>query len=172
MSSDKTVGKKVQVSKDIDSKETLQLKQISEQERELYYKSAENAYLKQVNILNAGKPVTSARDKTIIINTLRQSYTLSVLLLAANMKRSTYHYNNRQLNKVDKYAEVKIAILDIYEKSNKTYGYPRITKALNKLGYTYDRKTVYKLMKELNIILPKKWEPVKNKPAVSTPFFD
>ena len=156
MSSDKTVGKKVQVSKDIDSKETLQLKQISEQERELYYKSAENAYLKQVNILNAGKPVTSARDKTIIINTLRQYYTLSVLLLVANMKRSTYHYNHRQLNKADKYAEVKIIILDIYEKSNKTYGYPRITKALNKLGYTYDRKTVYKLMKELNIILPKK----------------
>ena len=74
-----------------------------------------------------------------------------MLLLVANMKRSTYHYNHRQLNKADKYAEVKIIILDIYEKSNKTYGYPRITKALNKLGYTYDRKTVYKLMKELNI---------------------
>ena len=55
------------------------------------------------------------------------------------------------LSKIDKYASAKTAILEIYEKSNKTYGYPRISKALEKLGYTYDRKTVYKLMKELKI---------------------
>ncbi len=67
------------------------------------------------------------------------------------MKRSTYYYNVKKPAALDKYAEVKASILEIYEKSNKTYGYPRITKALEKLGYTYDRKTVYKLMKELKI---------------------
>ena len=67
------------------------------------------------------------------------------------MKRNTYYYNVKKPAALDKYAEVKASILEIYEKSNKTYGYPRITKALEKLGYTYDRKTVYKLMKELKI---------------------
>ncbi len=67
------------------------------------------------------------------------------------MKRSTYYYNVKKPAALDKYAEVKASILEIYEKSNKTYGYPRISKALEKLGYTYDRKTVYKLMKELKI---------------------
>ena len=67
------------------------------------------------------------------------------------MKRSTYYYNVKKPAALDKYAEVKTSILEIYEKSNKTYGYPRITKVLEKLGYTYDKKTVAKLMKELNI---------------------
>ena len=82
---------------------------------------------------------------------LRQYYKLDTLLLASNMKRSTYYYNIKSLSKIDKYASAKTAILEIYEKSNKTYGYPRISKVLEKLGYTYDRKTVYKLMKELKI---------------------
>ena len=67
------------------------------------------------------------------------------------MKRSTYYYNVKKPVALDKYAEVKASILEIYEKSNKTYGYPRITKVLEKLGYTYDKKTVAKLMNELNI---------------------
>ena len=67
------------------------------------------------------------------------------------MKRSTYYYNVKKPAALDKYAEVKASILEIYEKCNKTYGYPRITKVLEKLCYTYDRKTVYKLMKELKI---------------------
>lgn len=82
---------------------------------------------------------------------LRQYYKLDTLLLVSNMKRSTYYYNIKSLSKIDKYASAKTAILEIYEKSNKTYGYSRISKALEKLGYTYDRKTVYKLMKELKI---------------------
>ncbi len=43
------------------------------------------------------------------------------------MKRSTYYYNVKKPAALDKYAEVKASILEIYEKSNKTYGSPRIT---------------------------------------------
>ena len=59
---------------------------------------------------------------------LRQYYKLDTLLLVSNMKRSTYYYNIKMLSKIDKYASAKTAILEIYEKSNKTYGYPRISK--------------------------------------------
>ena len=48
------------------------------------------------------------------------------------MKRSTYYYNVKKPAALDKYAEVKASILEIYEKSNKTYGYPRISKAREK----------------------------------------
>lgn len=46
---------------------------------------------------------------------------------------------------------MKEEILRIYEESNRIYGYPRITEELKKLGFTYNRKTIYKLMKALNI---------------------
>ena len=62
---------------------------------------------------------------------------------------------------MDKYAAVKEEIIRIYEQSNKIYGYPRITEELKKLGFTYNRKTIYKLMQQLNIssiIMPKKEE--------------
>ena len=60
-------------------------------------------------------------------------YSLDILLSVSNMKRSTYYYNIKSLSKIDKYASAKTAILETYEKSNKTYGYPRISKALEKL---------------------------------------
>ena len=56
---------------------------------------------------------------------------------------------------------MKEEIIRIYEQSNKIYGYPRITEELKKLGFTYNRKTIYKLMQQLNIssiIMPKKEE--------------
>ena len=60
-------------------------------------------------------------------------YSLDILLSVSNMKRSPYYYNVKKPAVLDKYASAKTAILEIYEKSNKTYGYPRISKALEKL---------------------------------------
>lgn len=76
---------------------------------------------------------------------------MKILLSVSNTKRSTYYYNANRANREDKYAAVKLAIMDIYEKSNKTYGYPRITKELEKIGYHYNKKTIYKLMQEMGI---------------------
>ncbi len=51
----------------------------------------------------------------------------------------------------DKYEEVKKAIQEIYKKNQKAYGYRRIALDLRSIGYKISLKTVYKLMKSLNI---------------------
>ena len=118
------------------------------------YKSPNNKHLQFVKDINNQAEVCEeykAMKARIAELEKELYYSLDILLSVSNMKRSTYYYNVKKPAALDKYAEVKASILEIYEKSNKTYGYPRISKALEKLGYTYDRKTVYKLMKELKI---------------------
>ncbi|MDD2492956.1 MAG: IS3 family transposase [Bacilli bacterium] len=66
--------------------------------------------------------------------------------------KSIYYYYEHQ-NETDKYHDIKILISEIFEASNKTYGYRRIKLALQnfyqiKISY----KTVVKLMKDLHII--------------------
>ncbi|SIW07566.1 transposase [Mucispirillum schaedleri ASF457] len=118
------------------------------------YKSPNNKHLHFVkDINNQAEVCEEYKSMKARIAELEKElyYSLDILLSVSNMKRSTYYYNVKKPAALDKYAEVKASILEIYEKPNKTYGYPRITKVLEKLGYTYDRKTVYKLMKELKI---------------------
>ena len=132
-----------------ESEEVKQLKaRIAELEKRAVLQISGECIFKKAGCLNAGKETESTRAKTQIITALRQEYDLDILLTISDTKRSTYYYNLEQLNSVDKYAAVKTAILDIYEKSNKTYGYPRITEELKKIGYKYNQKTIYKLMKE------------------------
>lgn len=62
-----------------------------------------------------------------------------------------YYYEHQKEN--DKYQEIKILITEIFEGSNKTYGYRRIKLALqNFYSVNIAYKTVRKLMKELHII--------------------
>lgn len=73
------------------------------------------------------------------------------LVEVANIPRSTYYYWEKQLNKADKYADVKEAITVIYHEHKGRYGYRRITKELKKHGFTHDPKTILRLMNELGL---------------------
>ena len=69
------------------------------------------------------------------------------------MPSSTYHYNISASKKADKNAEVKDAIKEIYDENQGRYGMDRITPELAKRDskLSRDRKTVGKLMKEMNL---------------------
>ena len=67
------------------------------------------------------------------------------------MPRSTYYYYLKQLNKEDKYKEIKEQIVAIYHENKGRYGYRRITLELKNIGYTINHKTVLKLMKLLGL---------------------
>ena len=73
-------------------------------------------------------------------------------LKISGLPNSAYYYYEHHPTK-DKYHDIKILISEIFEASNKTYGYRRIKLALQnfyevKIAY----KTVVKLMKELHIV--------------------
>ena len=67
------------------------------------------------------------------------------------MSRSTFYYHLKNLNKPDKYKEVKDEILSIFHENKGRYGYRRITLELRNRGYKINHKTVYRLMKVLGL---------------------
>lgn len=73
------------------------------------------------------------------------------LVEVANIPRSTYYYWEKRLNQVDKYETVKEAIKIIYQEHKGRYGYCSFTKELKKYGFTYDPKTINRLMNKMGL---------------------
>ena len=57
------------------------------------------------------------------------------LIKVAGIKRSTYYYWVKQLDRPDKYAEIKEVIQEIYNEHKGRYGYRRITLELRNRNY-------------------------------------
>lgn len=87
-----------------------------------------------------------------MIQKLRQTYPLALLLSIAQLPRATFYYHLKQNGKQDKYSVVKEQITAIYSENKGRYGYRRITDELHNRGYIINHKTVQRLMKELGII--------------------
>ncbi len=70
------------------------------------------------------------REKTLLVDALRQTYGLSELLAELGLARSSYFYHRARLRVSDKYDGVRRAITDIFELNHRCYGYRRIRAAL------------------------------------------
>lgn len=64
--------------------------------------------------------------------------------------RSTYYYYLKQKD-VDKYADLKQEIVEVFNQHKGRYGYRRILAILTSKGYTINHKTVQKLMNSLGL---------------------
>lgn len=69
----------------------------------------------------------------------------------ADIARSTYYYWVKQMDRPDKYSEVKEAIQHIFDEHKGRYGYRRITCELSNRGFLLNHKTVRRLMNELGL---------------------
>ena len=87
-----------------------------------------------------------------MIQTLRQTFPLTVLLSVAQIPRATYYYHTKRQAEPDKYNKVKEEIAVIYDENKGRYGYRRITTELHNRGYTINHKTVQRLMKEIGLV--------------------
>ena len=87
-----------------------------------------------------------------MIQKLRQTFSLSILVSVAQISRSTYYYHAKQQTRPDKYAEVKNGIAVIYHENKGRYGYRRITAELHRQGFRLNHKTVQRLMKGLGLV--------------------
>ncbi len=73
------------------------------------------------------------------------------LLKLANIAKSTFYYHLNNLNKEDKYKELKDEIFSIFHENKGRYGYRRITLELKNRGYKINHKTVSRLMNMLGL---------------------
>lgn len=87
------------------------------------------------------------KEKTIIINALRDQYQLKVLLKSLKLAKSSYFYQLSALSK-NKYARIKERINEIFNCSYQSYGYRRIKKSLENEGTVISEKVIRRLMRE------------------------
>lgn len=88
------------------------------------------------------------REKTQLVDALRAVYTLTELLCELDLPRSSYFYHRARLEVADKYAEVRQAMTDIFERNYRCYGYRRIHASLSDQSVSISEKVVRRLMKQ------------------------
>lgn len=88
----------------------------------------------------------------MVIQELRQEYSLAMLLEIAQLPRSTFYYHLKQQGKQDKYAHAKEVIKEIFHENKGRYGYRRVTDELHNREIDLNHKTVQHLMKEMGLV--------------------
>ena len=78
-------------------------------------------------------------------------FRLDLLLEVARLPRSTYYYQLKELDELDKYKEFKTEIQAIFTEHKGNYGYRRVTLELRNRGFVVNHKKVQRLMKILGL---------------------
>jgi len=97
----------------------------------------------------------SNREKTLLIDALKEHYGLSELLAQLDLARSSYFYHRARAAVGDKYLEVRQSITDIFESNHRCYGYRRLQASLTRQDVAISEKVVQRLMKQESLVVPK-----------------
>lgn len=127
--------------------------QVESLRRDIRQLQLEHDILKKANeLLKKGLGIDpqllSNREKTMLVDALRQTYTLPELLVALSLARSCYFYHRARLLAADKYAGVRRVITDIFKLNHHCYGYRRIRAALGRQQVFLSEKVVRRLMRQ------------------------
>lgn len=95
----------------------------------------------------------SNREKTLLVDALKDAYQLAELLAALDLPRSSYYYNLEVLQRPDKYAKARQEIVMIFESNYRCYGYRRIGECLRREGSWFSEKVVRRLMAEEGLVV-------------------
>ncbi len=95
----------------------------------------------------------SNREKTLLVDALKDLYQLSDLLAQLRLARSSYFYHRARMRVTDKYLTIRQNITEIFEANRRCYGYRRLQASLAKQCVTISEKVVQRLMKQENLIV-------------------
>ena len=130
--------------------EKNELSKVEQLEKELEYLRAEKCSLKKVE---GDKVKTiSNEEKTKIVEELKQTHRLNILLKILGLSRSSYYYTKNKEDKDKKNKNIEEAILLIQEKNKYRYGYRRITLELKNMGFVVNHKKVLRLTRKLGVL--------------------
>ena len=97
----------------------------------------------------------SNREKTLLIDALKEHYGLPKLLGQLGLARSSYFYHRVRAAAGDKYLEVRQSITEIFESNHRCYGYRRLQASLTRQDVTISEKVVQRLMKQESLVVAK-----------------
>ena len=127
-------------------------------ERDIRRLQLEHDLLKKANeLLKKGLGVSpqllSNREKTLLVDALKHTYTLAELLVELNLARSSYFYHRARQRIPDKYAEIRTVLSEVFHGNHRCYGYRRMRAALGRRKFTISEKVVQRLMKQECLIV-------------------
>ena len=122
-------------------------------ERDIRRLQLEHDLLKKANeLLKKGLGVDpqllSNREKTLLVDALKNTYAIAELLAELQLARSSYFYHCTRLRSPDKYADARVAIADVFQSNHRCYGYRRMHAALGRRLLHISEKVVQRLMKQ------------------------
>ena len=134
------------------------LEQTAQLEKDKYRKQLELDVLeKAVEIIKKEQGISiltlTNREKAIVIDALRDQYSLKELLLLLQMAKSSYCYQVKAMKK-DKYVNLRTVIINIFTGSMQSYGYRRIHMELKNKGIHVSEKVVRHIMRDNNLVVP------------------
>ena len=92
-------------------------------------------------------------EKAMIVDALKNKYSLPLLLKKLKLPRSSYYYRKHINPTSDKYKELRLRIRNLFYKNRSRYGYRRIHCLLRKEGIVVSEKVVRRIMKEEHLIV-------------------
>ena len=96
------------------------------------------------------------REKTVIVDALKDRYSLSVLLEKLSLSKSSYYYQEASLKQEDKYNDIRKKITELFCENKGCYGYRRIYGLLKRRGILLSEKIVRRIMQEEGLVVKNK----------------
>lgn len=93
------------------------------------------------------------REKAVIVDALRNRYSLPLLFNKLSFAKSCYYYQENVFSKPDKYTNLRNRIRKIFTENKERYGYRRIYGMLAKECCTVSEKVVRRIMKQENLVV-------------------
>jgi len=88
------------------------------------------------------------REKTIVIDALKEKYRLADLLKMLDISKSSYYYQHKIIVKPNKDDTFRENIRQVFSENHKEYGYRRIHAVLSEIGIHISEKRVRRIMKQ------------------------
>jgi len=134
------------------------LEKIAELEQQLHRQQLEQDILRRTNeIIKKGLGIDyltlTNRERTQVVDALRDAYSLPELLDALELARSSYFYHRTRLRVSDKYEDMRSAITEIFNGNRRCYGYRRIHAVLRRRDTTISEKVVRRLMTQEQLVV-------------------
>ncbi|MGZ9813993.1 IS3 family transposase [Streptococcus sp. V913] len=128
--------------------EMTELERLQEENERL---RTEVAYPKKVKRVRGKGRSPRARKAETVREMVSGGFRLDLLLEVARLARSTYYYQLKELDGLDKDKELKTEIQTIYNDHKGNYGYCRVTLELRNRGFVVNHKKVQRLMTVLGL---------------------
>lgn len=109
------------------------------------------------------------REKTTIVDALKNRYLLSQLLSILHLSRSSYYYQEATRKKPNKYTRLRVRIAELFAENRKCYGYRRIHALLQREGITVSDKVVRRIMSEENLVITVKYNSYQDEVSPAVP---